>query len=386
MRRFAHIPRILCEEIGRKFYSLEDQRIESDSFEDEDKKAGVCRESLVPITVVDCDPYIFNAVFMVVDISGFTSLSNAVGVDDFQSIVNSYFASVIDIVDAYEGDVVKFAGDALQIIWKLEMFDDNDMDFTRSNGCNNCIDCGSSENSARDSRIGESELPNIFPIDEDSISSRNSSKKSFLMQTSRALSCARMIHRKCHNTQVIASASFSRLWFPDAVGVEMSEATAEKTTAYTLQVHTGISVSELAGISVADNERREYFVVGEAVRETGKALEAAGPGDIVISQKLHSLMMANGAAVGHVNCSCTDLSSGLVLYSDDVSFDEGMIEKASDEAESSSVIGPESLKAIEIIAEYAHEIVRLNADNRGNANSLCRAECVCLLTSIYYPL
>ena len=52
-----------------------------------------------------------------VDISGFTELSRRFNVEDFKNFINDYFTKIIDLVNSWGGEVVKFAGDALIAIW-----------------------------------------------------------------------------------------------------------------------------------------------------------------------------------------------------------------------------------------------------------------------------
>jgi uncharacterized membrane protein YcgQ (UPF0703/DUF1980 family) len=53
-----------------------------------------------------------------VDISGFTALSTKMNVDDLRLHINSYFEKIISYADKFDGQTVKFAGDALYILWQ----------------------------------------------------------------------------------------------------------------------------------------------------------------------------------------------------------------------------------------------------------------------------
>eukprot|EP00601_Ochromonadales_sp_CCMP2298_P024783 CAMPEP_0173297620 /NCGR_PEP_ID=MMETSP1143-20121109/15637_1 /TAXON_ID=483371 /ORGANISM="non described non described, Strain CCMP2298" /LENGTH=139 /DNA_ID=CAMNT_0014237643 /DNA_START=412 /DNA_END=828 /DNA_ORIENTATION=- len=66
-----------------------------------------------------CPPSIerFHAALLFVDISGFTVLSQRLPVDELRLHINAYFKKILDIIWKYGGDVIKFAGDALFIIW-----------------------------------------------------------------------------------------------------------------------------------------------------------------------------------------------------------------------------------------------------------------------------
>ena len=65
----------------------------------------------------------FGAVVMFADISGFTALTErlaekgTVGVETLARILNDYFGQLIEIVYEYDGDVVKFGGDAIIVVW-----------------------------------------------------------------------------------------------------------------------------------------------------------------------------------------------------------------------------------------------------------------------------
>lgn len=64
----------------------------------------------------------FHGALLFVDISGFTRLSQKMDVDNLRKFINAYFTKLIDIVSKYEGEVIKFAGDALYIVWQSQIF------------------------------------------------------------------------------------------------------------------------------------------------------------------------------------------------------------------------------------------------------------------------
>lgn len=67
-----------------------------------------------------CVPSIsrFYGALLFVDISGFTALSQQLPVDELKIHINTYFRKIIMIVEKHGGDVVKFAGDALYVVWQ----------------------------------------------------------------------------------------------------------------------------------------------------------------------------------------------------------------------------------------------------------------------------
>jgi len=53
-----------------------------------------------------------------IDVSGFTELSRSLEVEQLSKVINSYFEQILEIVHAHQGDVLKFAGDALLVEWR----------------------------------------------------------------------------------------------------------------------------------------------------------------------------------------------------------------------------------------------------------------------------
>lgn len=63
----------------------------------------------------------FHGALLFVDISGFTALSQKLNVEELKNHINDYFTKMLNIVDKHGGDVIKFAGDALYIIWPIDL-------------------------------------------------------------------------------------------------------------------------------------------------------------------------------------------------------------------------------------------------------------------------
>lgn len=73
-----------------------------------------------------CEGY-NDACLLVADVSGFTKLNEAFaalgpgGVEQVTIHLNKYFTSILDIIQAHGGDTVKFAGDALIVIFTSQL-------------------------------------------------------------------------------------------------------------------------------------------------------------------------------------------------------------------------------------------------------------------------
>ncbi|CAK9065813.1 Adenylate cyclase type 10 (Germ cell soluble adenylyl cyclase) (sAC) (Testicular soluble adenylyl cyclase), partial [Durusdinium trenchii] len=66
----------------------------------------------------------FEACVVFADASGFTALTEALakqphGAEEIGSCLNGFFGTLIDIITHYGGDVLKFSGDAVTILWKV---------------------------------------------------------------------------------------------------------------------------------------------------------------------------------------------------------------------------------------------------------------------------
>lgn len=63
----------------------------------------------------------FYGVVLFIDISGFTRLSQKLTVDELKSQINLYFTKIINIILKHHGHIVKFAGDALLVVWNAKL-------------------------------------------------------------------------------------------------------------------------------------------------------------------------------------------------------------------------------------------------------------------------
>ncbi len=133
-----HIPRILRKQILSDFlnqllrqtkkgqtFSADDYECDqlSNTIVDDPLDADVDRANSPNYDPKCCRPTIerFHGTLLFVDISGFTILSQKLTPDRLRSFINAYFKRLIDIVQKYDGEVVKFAGDALFIIWQTKV-------------------------------------------------------------------------------------------------------------------------------------------------------------------------------------------------------------------------------------------------------------------------
>lgn len=81
-------------------------------------------ETPTPLTAPEQER--LRAAVLFADISGFTALTERLaqqgraGVEELSRILNDTFGALIETIEAYGGDIVKFAGDALLVVWPDE--------------------------------------------------------------------------------------------------------------------------------------------------------------------------------------------------------------------------------------------------------------------------
>ena len=76
-----------------------------------------------------------------IDISGFTPLSarlseqGSVGIENLSNVLNEYFAAQIALLTDHGGDIIKFAGDALIVMWEENRADTRPLSCLRAAQC-----------------------------------------------------------------------------------------------------------------------------------------------------------------------------------------------------------------------------------------------------------
>ncbi len=63
------------------------------------------------------DLELFQTVLFFADISGFTRLSERLSAEQLKTHTNNYFTLLIDVVAQFGGDIIKFCGDAVMVLY-----------------------------------------------------------------------------------------------------------------------------------------------------------------------------------------------------------------------------------------------------------------------------
>lgn len=179
-----------------------------------------------------------------IDISGFTKLSTILDEETLSRVINSYFEMIIREVNAHGGDVLKFAGDALFVEWRVPEIS-SDKDHSGGSDGSNVLKnlCASLSSMSKTDRI-------------------ISNAKGLPWAVLRATRCAAAIVQNYSDHEVVAPSHMS-----DSIGV--------------LNVHCGIGAGTLIGIHTSDYQeeealgeidesvesRREYLFLGDAINQ-----------------------------------------------------------------------------------------------------------------------
>eukprot|EP01039_Chlorochromonas_danica_P008132 gene8132-8972_t len=265
VKHSKHVPRILRQQILCHLIN--------NYVHDRDESAG---PKISPPSGASRLPSIqrFYGALLFVDISGFTALSLKLDVETLKNYINEYFTKMLDIVDKWDGDVVKFAGDALYIVWP-----------TKHQGRNSDSD--------NESPTAEHESYHF------------AAKRA----TEMAVACASEIRAACSDYEVrvedhaapcnspgilsklMSSFSFGGFLGGKAPSSQLED--GEDGTLY-LNVHSGISYGLMAGIDLVYNDRAEYFLCGEPLTGVAMAESQASVGDVVLCTNAHELLHADG--------------------------------------------------------------------------------------------
>lgn len=115
-----HIPRILRRQLISKLVNLYVRRQTDGELRTKDLTQESTHD---PSMSFESSTSIcrFHGTLLFVDISGFTVLSQKMKVDDLKNQINAYFQKIVNIIDKYDEEIIKFAGDALFIIWQTKL-------------------------------------------------------------------------------------------------------------------------------------------------------------------------------------------------------------------------------------------------------------------------
>eukprot|EP00923_Selenidium_pygospionis_P012137 GHVN01020641.1.p1 GENE.GHVN01020641.1~~GHVN01020641.1.p1 ORF type:complete len:2039 (+),score=278.32 GHVN01020641.1:106-6222(+) len=216
----------------------------------------------------------FNGALAFVDASGFTALSAVLanqvgGGEKLGECINNFFTPLIEIISLWGGDIIKFSGDALTIVWPLD--EDKDADGKVSD------DVGVEMPSSDASLTPTQSTPRLrSPLSRSSTrhygvepepSARNESATGGMDAVSAcrlACQCCVELHNNLHNFPTPAEGRF-------------------------LTVHIGVGYGKVTVLQVGGVlDRWEYVVAGPPLEQISIAEPLAGPGETCLSPQVVS--------------------------------------------------------------------------------------------------
>lgn len=321
LERFGrHVPRILGNQI---ITQLVDQYLsEQDS------------PSIDPEFENSCPPSIerFHAALLFVDISGFTVLSQRLPVDALRLHINAYFKKILDIIFKYGGDVVKFAGDALFIIWQtpVSSLQAPNLEEAARISVQRAVSCGLEINvqcsnyminlapKTNKSQLTSALFEGKFQLQQQQNGTGATSRTSATLSSAQQDASSPSVHGAAtplsypnsppneltdSNTDIAGTAAASAAGtsspsspplFPNTTessGTPVTPAANVETATITyLNVHSGVGVGVMAGIDVGANNRWEYLLLGQPLTDVAIAEAMAAKGELVISPEAHALL------------------------------------------------------------------------------------------------
>ena len=169
----------------------------------------------------------YDCALLFVDISGFTQLSTTLKVEKLSKTINAYFQLIVEHVESFGGDILKFAGDAVFVEWRA-----SSTTLLEGN---------------RDDPLGGTYGGQGLGAEKAAIT---------------AAACAARIIDKCADYKVL-----------DENGKKVA----------TLNLHCAIGFGEVVGVHLGNTDRMEYFIIGEPIAQVAEAMDLGKMGEVVAS-------------------------------------------------------------------------------------------------------
>ena len=264
----------------------------------------------------------FYGALIFVDISGFTSLSTRLDIESLTRQINDYFKEMLAIIENFGGDVVKFAGDAMYVVWHATTSLDREIAVYRAVACGKEIvrKCNNRSVSLSPTTRISSTDETIFKrvsltqsllsghcaleresdyefestddedngvalsqggIDEDDNPQHSPRSPRQFSAQSRGSVTSNIRRRSIPGLFTAGKALNNGIFYSTECG-ETS-----------LNVHIGISVGTLAGIDVGARGKSEFFMTGQPLLDVTAAESLAKLGEIVVSKSVYDLLIRN---------------------------------------------------------------------------------------------
>ena len=246
---------------------------------------------------------------------------------------------MLAIIESYGGDVVKFAGDAMYIVWHARSFDERQRAVLKAVACakeiikkcnNRTVPLSPTQMMTSETILkrvaltqslqsGQAALereydPNSDSYDDEDLTTSihcHDTTGTFVSDDLASQESPRsprvMNHRRRNSMSSHSIKSHSRrLSFPSFMNNKDSIDSQDPEVA-SLNVHIGAAVGILAGIDVAARGRSEFFLTGQPLLDVAAAESLAKLGQIVVSRGVYDFLKQNNDLHNNYECVCADL-------------------------------------------------------------------------------
>lgn len=282
----------------------------------------------------------FYGALIFVDISGFTALSTRLDIESLTTHINGYFKDMLAIIESFGGDVVKFAGDAMYVIWHAKSYNERQKAVLKAVACAKEIvrKCNNrtvplspasfdtAETTLKNVALAQSLLsvqsalerdadPNFDSNDDEgstTIVNCHETSASFIsddLESSESPRSPRVNTQRRRNS--LSSRQLKtktrRLSFPSFSKTAGDSIDSKDPEVASLNVHIGVSVGVLAGIDVSARNRSEFFLTGQPLIDVSDAESLAKLGQIVVSKGVFEFLQQDSDLETNYECVSTEL-------------------------------------------------------------------------------
>jgi class 3 adenylate cyclase len=295
--------------------------------------------------------------YCILSILGFTKLSTKLDVESLKTHINNYFKDMLEIVFSYGGDVAKFAGDAMYVVWHAKSYSGREIAVSKAVACAKeiIIKCNNRDLSlsrtlsvnSRNSFMrmsltqsisGESGLKqgNSFNTYHDNANSENGNAlqsgatslsynvepESRRSSTSSTISSTKNAKNKMRSLSLRSATPYA---LNNTVINDYDQ--EMEPGQMSLNVHIGISTGVMAGVDVRAEERSEFFLTGQPLLDVAAAESLSKLGEIVVSKSVFAFLIPHDVCTNYEcvggELECYRIIGSLTLSTTERNFKNG---------------------------------------------------------------
>lgn len=224
--------------------------------------------------------FLLTGAILFLDIGGYTALSERLGkegmmgVESLNRTLNLYFAPIVEMIEQFGGDVVKFAGDALMVLFCYDPFTDD------NNDSNN-----SSSNTAARAYLSPDFIPCAREPFQPHMQPTSAADRSVScsVDPSTATAASLPAQQQQHDLSSLVYRACEC-----AAAVHETFGSFSPVEGIVLQLHSAVSAGAIYPCVVGGAfDRYEFLLQSNAIAELAAALQQAKVGDIVITDSAY---------------------------------------------------------------------------------------------------